>query len=71
MQGGRDGCRVLVGKPEFGSPLGTLRRVWEDGFKVGLKETVGLWDVLDCIRLAEGGEKWWAIVSSVMNLGVL
>ena len=96
--GTKDGCRVLVGKPEFGRPLGRPRREWEDNInplnaelnpichllallgahhifhvrrirvKMIVKETVGLWSVLDRIHLTEDGEKWRAFVSTVMNL---
>jgi len=46
-----------------------LRREWGDNIKMGVTE--GLWGVLDRIRLTEGGEKWRAVVSTVMNLRVL
>jgi hypothetical protein len=38
MGEGRGVCRVLVGKPEGKSPLGRLRRRWEDNIKMDLQE---------------------------------
>jgi hypothetical protein len=31
--------KVLLGKPEGKRPLGTPRRVWEDGIRMDLRET--------------------------------
>jgi hypothetical protein len=31
-------CRILVGKPEGKTPLGRLRRTWEDNIKMDLSE---------------------------------
>ena len=35
---GRVVCKVLVGKPEGGRPLGRPRRRWEDNIKIDLQE---------------------------------
>jgi hypothetical protein len=61
--------KVLVGKPGGRRPLGRPRRRWEDGVRMGLRET-GLEDV-DWIRLAQDRDRWRAVVSAVMNLRVL
>jgi hypothetical protein len=61
--------KVLVGKPEGKRPLGRPRRRWEDGIKMDLRE-IGLGGV-DWIRLAQDRDRWWAVVSAVMNLRVL
>ena len=47
--------RVLVGKPEGKRSLGRLRRRWEDGMKVDLKE-VGwwAWTVLNWFKVVSG-----------------
>jgi hypothetical protein len=37
MGGGRNVCRVSVGKPEGKRPLGRPRRRWEDGIKMDLE----------------------------------
>jgi hypothetical protein len=58
--------KVLVGKPEGKRPLGRPRRRWEDGVRMDLRE-IGL----DWIRLAQGRDRWRAVVSAVMNLRVL
>jgi hypothetical protein len=61
--------KVLVGKPEGKRPLGRLRRRWEDGIRMDLME-IGLGGVY-WIRLAQDRDRWWAVVSAVMNLRVL
>jgi hypothetical protein len=45
------------------------RRRWEDGIRMDLRE-IGLGGV-DWIRLAQGKDRWRAVVSAVMNLRVL
>jgi hypothetical protein len=50
-------------------PLGRPRRRWEDGIRMDLRE-IGLGGV-DWIRLAQGRDRWRAVVSAVMNLRVL
>jgi hypothetical protein len=60
---------VLVGKPEGKRPLGRPRRRWEDGIRMDLRD-IGLRGV-DWIRLAQDRDRWWAVVSAVMNLRVL
>jgi hypothetical protein len=61
--------KVLVRKPEGKRPLGTPRRRWEDGIRMDVRE-IGLGGV-DWIRLAQDRDRWWAVVSAVMNLRVL
>jgi hypothetical protein len=61
--------KVLVGKPEGRRSLGRLRRRWEDGIRMDLRET-GLGSV-DWIRLAQDRDSWRAVVSAVMSLRVL
>jgi hypothetical protein len=61
--------KVLVGKPEGKRPLGRPRRKWEDGMRMDLRE-IGLGGV-DWIRLSQDRDRWWAVVSAVMNLRVL
>jgi hypothetical protein len=46
--------RVLIGKPEGKTPLGRLRRRWEDKIKVAIQE-VGC-GVMDWIELAQDRE---------------
>ena len=59
--------RVLVGKPEGRRPLGRPRHRWEDNIKMGLQE-VGA--VGDWMELAQDRERWWALVSMVMNFRI-
>jgi hypothetical protein len=61
--------KVLVGKPEGKRPLGKLRRRWEDGIRMDLRE-IGLGGV-DWIRPAQDRDRWRTVVSAVMNLRVL
>jgi hypothetical protein len=60
--------RVLVEKPEGKTPPGRPRRRWEDNFKMDLQE-VGCGG-MDCIELAEGRDRWRALVNAVMNIRV-
>jgi len=60
--------RVLVGKPEGKTPLGRPRRRWEDNIKMDLQE-MGFGGV-DWIELAQDRDRWWALVTAVMNMRV-
>jgi len=60
--------RVLVGKPEGKTPLGRPRRRWEDNIKMDLQE-MGFGGV-DWIQLAQDRDRWWALVTAVMNMRV-
>ena len=68
MEEGRGVHKVLVGKPDGKSPLGRLRRRLEDNIKLDLEE-VGR-DCGDWTELAEDRDRWRALVSTVMNIGV-
>ena len=68
MGKGRGVHRVLVEKPEGKSPLGRLRRRWEDNTKMDFQE-VGC-EGIDWIELAVDREMWRAFVNAVMNLRV-
>ena len=65
---GRGVYRVLVGKPEEKRPLGRPRGRWEDNIKRDLQEVVG--GCGDWMELAQDRDRWRALVSTVMNLGV-
>jgi len=60
--------RVLVGKPEGKRPLERPRHWWEDNIKMDLQE-VGCGG-MNWIELAQGRDRWWALVNAVMNLRV-
>jgi hypothetical protein len=68
MEEGRGAYRILVGRPEGRRPLGRPRRRWEVNIKMDLQE-VG-WRGMDWIDMAQDRDRWWAIVSAVMNLWV-
>ena len=68
MGEGRGVYRVLVGKPEGKRSLGRPRRRWEANIKMDLQEVgagCGVW-----MELAQDRDRWRALVSTVMNLGV-
>jgi hypothetical protein len=67
MGEGKGVHRVLVWKPEGKRPLGRHRRRWDDNIKMDLQEVGGCGDWMG---LAQDRERWWALVSAVMNLRV-
>ena len=56
--------RILVGKPEGKRPLGRPRSRWEDNIKMDLQAVVGGGDWME---LAQGRDRWRALVNTVMN----
>jgi hypothetical protein len=56
--------KVSVGKPEGKRPLGRPWSRWEGGINVDLME-MG-WG-MEWIHLAQDGDRWWAVVNTVMN----
>jgi hypothetical protein len=60
--------RVFVGKPEGRRPLGRPRRRWVDNIRTDPQE-VGC-GYMDWLGLAQDRDKWWTLVSAVMNLRV-
>jgi hypothetical protein len=56
-----------VGKPEGKRPLGRPRRRWEDNIKMDVEVGGGRGDWME---LAQDRDRWWAVVSAVMNLRV-
>jgi len=68
MEEGRGVHRVLVGKPDGKRPLGRPRCRWEDDIKMDLQEVGGGCE--DCMELGQDRDRWRALVSTVMNLGV-
>ena len=59
---------ALIGKPEGKRPLGRPRRRWEDNIKMDLQEVGG--GCGDWMELAQDRDRWWALVSTVMNFQV-
>ena len=60
--------RVLVGKPGGKRPVGRLRHRWDDNIKMDLQEVGG--GCGDWMELAQDGERWRALVSTVRNFRV-
>ena len=57
---------IFVEKPEGKRPFGRLRRRWDDNIKMDLQE-VRFGDI-NWIDLAQGWDRWWALVNAVTNL---
>jgi hypothetical protein len=64
----RNGCRLLVGKPEGKRSLGRSRRRWVNNIRMDLGE-MG-WGDVDWIGLAKDRNRRRALVNSVLNLRV-
>jgi hypothetical protein len=67
MGEGRGLCRVLMGQSKGKSLLGRPRRRWEDN-ETDFQE-VGC-ESMHWIKLAQGRNRWQAVVNAVMNLRV-
>jgi hypothetical protein len=63
----RNASRILVGRSEGKRPLGTPRCRWED-IRVVLR-VIG-WEGMDWILLDQDRDQWWAVVNTVMKLGI-
>ena len=57
--------RVLVGKHEGKRPPGRPRRRWEDNIKMDLQEVE-----CECMDWTELADRWWTLVTAVMNFRV-
>jgi hypothetical protein len=64
----RNAYRMFLLKLKWKTQLGRQRRMWEDNIKMGLNGTG--WKVVDWIHVAQGRDRWWALVNTVMNLRV-
>jgi hypothetical protein len=64
---GRGVYRVLVRKSERKKPLGRPRRRWED-IKMDLQEVKCRG--MEWIELAQGRDRWRALMKTVMNIRV-
>ena len=68
MGEGRGVNMVLVGNLEGKRPQGRPRRRWEDNMKMDLQEV--RCGVMHWIELAQGRDRWRALMNVVMNLRV-
>jgi hypothetical protein len=64
----RGAYNILVERPEGRRPLGRPRRRWEDNIKMDLGE-IGFGEA-DWIHWVQDGDRWRALVNTVMNLRV-
>jgi hypothetical protein len=62
----RNAYRLLVGKPEGMRLLGRPRHSWADNIRIDFKE-VG-WGDVDCIGLAQGRNRWRALVNKMLEI---
>jgi len=60
--------RVLVGTPERKRLLGRPRRRWVDNIRMDIQEV--RCGYMDWNGLAQDRDRWWTLVSAVMNLRV-
>jgi len=60
--------RVIQVKPEGKRPLGRPRRRWEDNIEMDIQEVGGVCG--DWKELVQHRDRWWALVSRVMNVRV-
>jgi len=60
--------RVMLGKSEGRRPLGRPRLRWVDNIRMDLQEVGCVY--MDWIWLAQDRDRWWTLVSAVMNLRV-
>ena len=58
----KNAYRVLVGKPEGRRPL-VRYRYWMDIKGIG-------WEGVEWIKPAQGRDKWWALMYTVMKFGI-
>jgi hypothetical protein len=65
----RNAYRILVGKSDGNTPLGSTRRTWVDNIKMDLRE-IG-WRGMDLIGVALDRDQWRVPVNMVMKLWVL
>ena len=68
MEEGRAVHKVLVGKTEGKRPLRRPRRRWEDNIKMDLQEVGN--GCGDWMEFSQDRDRWWELVSTVMNFGV-
>jgi len=68
MGEGRGVYRVLVGNLGGRRPLGRPRHRWADNIRMDLQEVGCVY--MDLIGLAQDRDRWWTLVSAVMNLRV-
>jgi hypothetical protein len=66
--GERNAYRLLVGKLQGRRPLRRPRRKWVVNIRMDLVEVD--WGYVDLIGLVQDGDRWRALVNSILNLRV-
>jgi hypothetical protein len=64
----RNAYKILIGKPEGKGQFGRSRHRRKDNTGMDFREM--LWGNVNWIHLAHDREQLWALVNTVMNLGV-
>jgi hypothetical protein len=64
----RNAYGILVGKPEGKSLLTKPRRRWKNSIIMDPREIE--WGCMDWIHPSQDRDRWWALVSTVMNFRV-
>jgi hypothetical protein len=59
---------VLVGRPDGKRPLERRKHRWEDNIKMDLQQM--RMEGMDWIDLAEGRDRWWALLNALTNFSV-
>ena len=68
MKKNRNEYRAMVGRSERKRSFGRPRCGWKDNIKVKLQETG--YDGVNCIHVARGRSKVWAVVNAVTKFRV-
>ena len=67
-RGEKNTHEVLVKKVEGKRPVGRHNHRWEDNTEMDLKEVI--WEGVSWINVTQNSDKWWAVVSTVMNIRI-
>jgi hypothetical protein len=70
MVGIRNGCSILIGRPEWKGPLGKYRRRWEDNVEIYITGINNVWVEVDCVNLARDWDWWRTLLNTIMNLRI-
>jgi hypothetical protein len=60
--------KIFVGKPEADRALGRPVCAWEDNSRRDVRKVGG--EGMDWMHLAQGRDRWWDLVNTVMTLPI-
>jgi hypothetical protein len=58
----KNAFEILVGKPEWKTPLRRPKRCWEDNIRMDLGVLV--WEIVDWIHLPQDRDQWRALLNT-------